>query len=81
MIPNILEKSKQKISEICRQYKIRELSLQKTPYILVVGKREAEEGTVALRKLGGETQEILALDQVIDKLSKEAIAPHKRVKE
>ncbi|MBI2707238.1 MAG: threonine--tRNA ligase [Proteobacteria bacterium] len=62
-------------------YKIRELSLQKTPYILVLGKREAEEGTVALRKLGGEAQEILALDQVIDKLRKEAIAPHKRSKE
>ncbi len=59
-------------------YKVRELSLQKTPYILVVGKREAEEGTVALRKLGGETQDILTLDQVIDKLSREAIPPHKR---
>ncbi len=62
-------------------YKIRELSLQKIPYILVVGKREAEEGTVALRKLGGETQEILALDQAIDKLRLEAIPPHKKVKE
>lgn len=62
-------------------YKIRELSLQKIPYILVVGKKEAEEGTVALRKLGGEAQEILALDQVIDKLCTEAIPPHKKVKE
>ena len=59
-------------------YKVRELSLQKVPYILVVGKREAEEGTVALRKLGGETQEILALNAVIAKLKEEAIAPHKR---
>lgn len=58
--------------------KIRELSLEKIPYILVVGRREAEEGTVALRKLGGETQEILALHEVIDKLQKEAIPPHKR---
>jgi threonyl-tRNA synthetase len=58
--------------------KIRELSLEKIPYILVVGKREAEEGTVALRKLGGETQEILALHEVIDKLQKEAIPPHRR---
>lgn len=62
-------------------YKIRELSLQKIPYILVVGKREEEAGTVALRKLGGEAQEILALNQVVDKLRTEAIAPHKRDKE
>src|SRR3546814_8968235 len=33
-------------------YKVREHSLAKTPWLLVVGKREAEEGTVALRKLG-----------------------------
>ncbi len=59
-------------------YKIRELSLQKIPYILVIGKREAEEGTVALRKLGGDAQEILALDEVIDKLKAEAVPPHKR---
>jgi threonyl-tRNA synthetase len=59
-------------------YKVRELSLKKVPYILVVGKREAEAGTVALRKLGGEAQEILALDAVIDKLKNEATPPHKR---
>lgn len=61
-------------------YKIRELSLQKTPYILVVGKKEAQENTVALRKLGGEAQEVLALQAVIDKLRDEAIPPHKRNK-
>lgn len=59
-------------------FKIRELSLQKIPYIIVVGKREAIEGTVSLRKLGGEAQEVLALETVIDKLKDEAIAPHKR---
>lgn len=59
-------------------YKIRELSLQKVPYILVVGKKEAAEGTVAVRKLGGEAQEILDLQTVIDKLKTEAIPPHKR---
>ncbi len=59
-------------------FKIRELSLQKIPYIIVVGKREAIEGTVSLRKLGGEAQEILALETIIDKLKDEAIAPHKR---
>lgn len=61
-------------------YKIRELSLQKIPYILVVGKKEAMEGTVALRKLGGEAQELLSLQAVIDKLREEAIPPHKRQK-
>lgn len=59
-------------------YKIRELSLQKIPYILVVGKREAEEKTVALRKLGGEAQEVLALDAVIARLKAEALPPHKQ---
>ena len=42
-------------------YKIREHSLDKTPLLLVVGKREAEDGTVALRRLAGKDQEILAL--------------------
>ena len=58
-------------------FKVRELSLQKIPYILVVGKREAEENTIALRKLGGEAQEILALDAVVDKLQNEGVPPHK----
>lgn len=59
-------------------YKVREHSLQKAPYILVVGKKEAEMGTVALRKLGGDAQEVLDLQAVIDKLKDEAIPPHKR---
>jgi len=58
--------------------KVREISLQKVPYIFVVGKREAEERTVALRKLGGEAQEILALNAAIGKLKDESIPPHKR---
>ncbi len=56
-------------------YKIRELSLAKVPYIFVVGKREAQERTVAIRRLGGETQEILALEAAIDKLRAEAQPP------
>jgi len=56
-------------------YKIRELSLQKIPYIFVIGKREAEQKTVAIRKLGLETQEILALQAAVDKLAKEAVNP------
>ncbi|MBO6834849.1 MAG: threonine--tRNA ligase [Alphaproteobacteria bacterium] len=55
--------------------KIRELSLQKVPAVLVVGKREQEEGTVALRRLGGKDQEILALDDAIHILREEARSP------
>ncbi len=56
-------------------YKVREHSHAKTPVIAVVGKREAEERTVALRRLGGKDQEILALDGAIQSLSKEAMPP------
>ena len=56
-------------------YKIRELSLQKVPYIFVIGKREAEQGTVAIRKLGSEGQEILNLQEALAKLKKEAENP------
>ena len=55
--------------------KVRELSLQKIPTVLVVGKREQEEGTVALRRLGGKDQEILALDDAIAILKEEARMP------
>lgn len=55
-------------------YKIREHSLQKVPYIYVVGKREAEEKTVAIRKLGGEQQTVIALEQAMQDLCKEANA-------
>ena len=56
-------------------YKIREHSHAKVPAILVVGKREAEEGTVALRRLGGKDQEILAIKDAIDILVNEAKGP------
>ena len=56
-------------------YKIREHSLDKTPLLLVVGKREAEDGTVALRVLGGKDQEILALDAAVARLRDEARPP------
>lgn len=49
-------------------YKIRELSNSKVPVILVVGKREVEERQVAMRMLGGQSQDVLALDDVIAKL-------------
>jgi threonyl-tRNA synthetase len=56
-------------------YKVREHSLQKVPAILVVGRREAEGRTVALRRLGGEAQEVLALDAAIARLKEEARVP------
>ncbi len=56
-------------------YKIREHSMKKVPLIFVVGGREAEEGTVAVRRLGGKDQEILALDEAVARLALEAAGP------
>lgn len=56
-------------------YKVREHSVAKVPNLLVVGKREAEEGTVALRVLGSQGQQMLTLDEVVTKLIDEATAP------
>ena len=56
-------------------YKVREHSLAKVPVILVVGKKEAAEGTVALRRLGGEKQEVLALTEAVNRLKTEAAVP------
>ena len=56
-------------------YKVRGHSLAKVPAILVVGKREAEFRQVALRRLGGRAQELLALDDVVHNLTREAASP------
>ncbi len=56
-------------------YKVREHSLAKVPVICVVGRREAEEGKLALRRLGSNGQEILSLDETIRILSAEALPP------
>lgn len=56
-------------------YKVREHSLKKVPLMLVVGKREAENRNVALRRLGGEAQEVLALGEALHKLVAEARSP------
>lgn len=56
-------------------YKVREHSLAKVPNLLVVGKREAEEGTVALRQLGSERQRVMPLDEAITMLKQEAMPP------
>ncbi len=50
-------------------YKIREHSLQKVPVILVVGRKEAEERTVTIRRLGSERQETLSLADAIEQLT------------
>jgi len=59
-------------------YKVREHSLKKVPHLLVVGKREAEEQTVALRTLGAEHQKVMPLDEAIALLKVEATAPDLR---
>jgi len=56
-------------------YKVREHSVGKVPHLLVVGKREADEGTVALRTLGDERQRVLPLDEAIALLKAEATPP------
>jgi threonyl-tRNA synthetase len=56
-------------------YKVREHSHLKVPVMLVVGKREAAERTVALRRLGGDAQEVLALDAAVSRLKDEAAVP------
>ena len=56
-------------------YKVREHSLAKIPALLVVGKREAENRTVAIRRLGAKDQEILELGQAVARLSAEARPP------
>jgi threonyl-tRNA synthetase len=59
-------------------YKVREHSLAKTPVIAVVGRREAELGQVALRRLGSDGQTILALEEAAEVLAREALAPDLR---
>ena len=60
-------------------YKVREHSLAKVPYLLVLGKREAEERTVALRPLGADArQEVIGLDALVERLTAEAKAPDLR---
>jgi len=56
-------------------YKIREHSNAKIPVILVVGTKEQENETVAMRRLGGKSQEILALDDAVNTLLKESTPP------
>ncbi|PZN94174.1 MAG: threonine--tRNA ligase [Alphaproteobacteria bacterium] len=58
--------------------KVREHSLQKASYMLVVGRREAEEGTVALRNLDGGEQRVMPLAEAVALLQAEATPPDLR---
>lgn len=59
-------------------YKVREHSLQKVPVIAVVGRKEAEEGKVALRRLGSQDQQVLTVEEAIAALTAEATPPDLR---
>ena len=59
-------------------YKVREHSLAKIPHLLVVGKREAEESTVAIRTLGEKDQRVMPLAEAIAMLKAEATPPDLR---
>jgi threonyl-tRNA synthetase len=56
-------------------YKVREHSLAKVPVIIAVGKREAAENTVSIRRLGSDKQESLALQDAVHRLREEARSP------
>jgi threonyl-tRNA synthetase len=58
--------------------KVREHSLTKVPVILVVGKREAEERKVSVRRLGSQDQTVLGLDEALGALAAEAVPPDLR---
>jgi threonyl-tRNA synthetase len=59
-------------------YKVREHSLAKVPALLVVGKKEAAERLVSIRRLGQEKQEVMPLDEALAALADEAVPPDVR---
>lgn len=59
-------------------FKVREHSIAKVPYILVAGRKEAQEKTLSVRRLGSEAQQSLALGDVLTMLSKESLPPDLR---
>jgi threonyl-tRNA synthetase len=59
-------------------FKVREHSLARTPVIAVVGRKEAEEGKVALRRLGGDNQQVMSLEDAVAVLAQEGMAPDVR---
>jgi len=62
-------------------YKVREHSLAKVPVLLVVGRRETEEGTLSIRRLGSKYQTVMPLDEAIAMLKEEATPPDLRSEE
>ena len=59
-------------------YKVREHSLVKVPVLLVVGRKEAAERTVSIRRLGSPNQQTMSLDEALKALAAEAITPDLR---
>ncbi|MDX2318021.1 MAG: threonine--tRNA ligase [Hyphomicrobiaceae bacterium] len=59
-------------------YKVREHSVAKIPVMLVVGKREAEVGTVSVRRLGSQGQQVMKLDEAIKMLVDDSVPPDLR---
>jgi threonyl-tRNA synthetase len=59
-------------------YKVREHSLAKVPVLLVVGKKEAAERAVSIRRLGSDKQTVMPLDPALAMLADEAVAPDVR---
>jgi threonyl-tRNA synthetase len=59
-------------------YKVREHSLAKVPVLLVVGRKEASERTVSIRRLGKEGQHVMGLDAALAALANEAVPPDVR---
>ena len=60
-------------------YKIREHSLKKVPVILTVGKREAEERSVAIRRFGSQDNTAMGLAEAVSALAKEAMTPDRLI--
>jgi threonyl-tRNA synthetase len=56
-------------------YKVRDLSVQKIPYIVVVGAKEAEEKTVSLRQIGSQDQTVMTLQAFVDMMKISAALP------
>ena len=56
-------------------YKVREHSVMKVPFILAVGGREAEAGTIALRRLGSNEQQVIDMAEALATLKSESLAP------
>lgn len=56
-------------------YKVRDHSLKKTPVFFALGKKERDDKTVSIRRLGSDKQEVVSLKEAVDKLAAEAIIP------